>query len=50
MVKNITILGGGVSGLAAAYELLKRGHTVKVIEKSRQWWVGKDYRVVRQTH
>ena len=36
MVKNITILGGGVSGLAAAYELLKRGHTVKVIEKSRQ--------------
>ena len=36
MVKNITILGGGVSGLASAYELLKRGHKVRVIEKAHQ--------------
>ena len=36
MVRDITVLGGGVSGLASAYELLKRGHKVRIIEKSNQ--------------
>lgn len=34
MVKNVYILGGGVTGLAVAYELLKRGQSVEIIEKS----------------
>jgi N,N'-diacetyllegionaminate synthase len=34
MVKKIYILGGGVTGLAMAYELLKRGQNVEIIEKS----------------
>ena len=34
MVKTIYILGGGVTGLAMAYELLKRGQKVEIIEKS----------------
>jgi len=34
MVKRIYILGGGVTGLAMAYELLKRGQKVEIIEKS----------------
>ena len=34
MVKKIYILGGGVTGLAMAYELLKRGQKVEIIEKS----------------
>ena len=33
MVRKIYILGGGVSGLASAYELLKRGQDVEIIEK-----------------
>ena len=34
MVKTIYVLGGGVTGLAVAYELLKRGQDVEIIEKS----------------
>lgn len=34
MVKKVYILGGGVTGLAVAYELLKRGQKVEIIEKS----------------
>ncbi len=34
MVRKIYILGGGVTGLAAAYELIKRGQEVEIIEKS----------------
>ncbi|MDC3106054.1 FAD-dependent oxidoreductase [Gammaproteobacteria bacterium] len=34
MVNPVYILGGGVTGLALAYELLKRGQSVEVIEKS----------------
>ena len=30
----IYVLGGGVSGLAMAYELLKKGQKVEIIEKS----------------
>ncbi len=32
-MKNIAIIGAGVAGLAAAYELQKKGHTVTVYEK-----------------
>ncbi len=34
MVKTVYVLGGGVTGLAVAYELLKRGQKVEIIEKS----------------
>jgi sialic acid synthase SpsE/UDP-galactopyranose mutase len=34
MVNPVYILGGGVTGLAVAYELLKKGQSVEVIEKS----------------
>ena len=34
MVKKVYILGGGVSGLAVAYELLKRKQRVEIIEQS----------------
>lgn len=34
MVNKVYILGGGVTGLAVAYELLKRGQKVEIIEKS----------------
>lgn len=33
---NFTILGGGVAGLTAAYELLRRGQQVTVIEKGAE--------------
>src|SRR6516164_4464028 len=32
--KNVLILGAGMAGLAAAYELVALGHTVSVIEAS----------------
>lgn len=32
--KNITILGAGMAGLVAAYELVEHGHRVRVIEAS----------------
>ena len=34
--KNITILGAGTAGLAAAYELEKLGHTVRIFEGSHR--------------
>ncbi len=34
MVKNYYILGAGVTGLSLAYELLKKGQNVTIIEKS----------------
>ena len=35
MVGTVYILGGGVTGLAVAYELLKRGQKIEIIEKSK---------------
>lgn len=35
MVKKYYILGGGVTGLVLAYELLKKGQSVEIIEKDR---------------
>jgi protoporphyrinogen oxidase len=34
MKKRIAIIGGGVTGLVAAYRLLKKGYEVTVFEKS----------------
>ena len=34
MKKTVYILGGGITGLASAYELLKHGHNVEIIEKT----------------
>ncbi len=34
MVKTHYVLGGGISGLVLAYELLKRGQTVEIIESA----------------
>jgi len=36
MVKKYYILGGGVTGLVLAYELLKKGQNVEIIEKDRE--------------
>jgi protoporphyrinogen oxidase len=33
---NIAVIGGGITGLTAAYELLKRGHTVTLFERGRE--------------
>ena len=33
---NIAVVGGGPMGLAAAYDLLKRGHTVSLYEADKQ--------------
>lgn len=33
LVMNIAIIGGGITGLSAAYQLTKEGHTVTVFEK-----------------
>ncbi|HWO02013.1 MAG TPA: FAD-dependent oxidoreductase, partial [Blastocatellia bacterium] len=30
--KNIVILGGGLAGLSAAFELKKAGHTITILE------------------
>jgi len=35
-MKRIIIIGGGISGLTAAYQLKKRGHTVLLLERSGQ--------------
>ena len=32
LVKTVYVLGGGVTGLAIAYELLKHGQKVEIIE------------------
>lgn len=34
MAKNVVILGGGPAGLAAAWRLAKKGHSVRVLEMS----------------
>lgn len=36
MKKNIAIIGAGLSGLTAGYELLKKGHKVTFFEKEKQ--------------
>lgn len=33
--RNVLILGAGISGLVAAYELRRRGHTVQIIEATK---------------
>lgn len=33
MKKRIVIIGGGVIGLATAYELIKSGHQVQLLER-----------------
>ena len=35
-LKKIKIIGGGVSGLFAAYNLIKLGHEVEIFEKSNR--------------
>lgn len=39
MKKRIVIIGGGVIGLATAYELIKSGHQVRLLERQakRVW-------------
>ena len=39
MVKTVYVLGGGVTGLAVAYELLKRGQKVEIIEKPEEYYL-----------
>ena len=34
MNKRIVIIGGGVVGLATAWELIKRGHQVQLLERN----------------
>jgi isorenieratene synthase len=34
--KTVAVIGGGLAGLACAYQLVKRGFTVKLLEKSPQ--------------
>lgn len=36
MAQDFIVLGGGIAGLATAYELLKRGHRVRLIERSSE--------------
>jgi len=36
MQKNIVILGGGVTGLQAAYDLMQKGYKVTLIEKAKE--------------
>ena len=33
MSKHVVILGGGLAGLSAGYELVTRGHTVTILER-----------------
>ena len=35
-MKHIAIIGGGFTGLGAAYELTKSGHKVAVFEKDEE--------------
>ena len=32
-MKNITIIGAGIIGLSSAYYLIKKGHSVRIIDK-----------------
>ncbi|WP_292254391.1 FAD-dependent oxidoreductase [Marinospirillum sp.] len=34
-MKNIAVIGGGITGITTAYALLKRGHRVTVYERHR---------------
>ena len=34
--KRVTIFGAGMAGLVSAYELVERGHTVRVIEATNR--------------
>jgi len=45
---KVIIIGGGVAGLSAAHELLKRGFRVTIIEKSPDYFGGKARSVSQQ--
>ena len=34
-MKNIAIIGAGITGITTAYQLLERGYTVSVFDKNR---------------
>jgi glutamate synthase (NADPH) small chain len=36
--KKVAIIGGGPAGLAAAYQLRRKGHGVTVFESTRKSW------------
>ena len=35
MPKKVVVMGGGVAGMSAAHELVERGFTVEIFERSR---------------
>ena len=54
---DVVVIGGGISGICAAYHLAKKGHSVAVVEKgyiageqsSRNWgWCRQQYRDFRE--
>ncbi len=36
-MRRVVVVGGGIVGLATAWELVKRGHEVTVLEKEARW-------------
>lgn len=44
--KSVVVVGGGISGLTSAYELVKSGYTVTILEKNN-WLGGRSYPFTR---